>query len=380
MLTSRKRKLAARGLEVEVEVIHKQGDVLLQLGKPEQPIRKILVSSTALSFASPVFAAMFDGRFLEGESLSQNSPPTVSLPEDDPESIVIICKVIHIQTSKFATKITATALANVVIACHKYDCLDTMHAWGLVWIAALLETPDDPGFEKTLLAAYLLDLPHEFHKVSRSLVLDRASPFSITTAAHGHDFLPTRLLERILSDFHDVQKRAIAAICKAVAVRDGIDYSGVNITLCERLVCDLGLQCIGLFIVNLQLGGLWPIGAHSITHIRTVVAQMDGLNPPAKLCPDPDCNCRSAGTMKEDLLSDIGLIHYSNSRGICLDCVQADAAGKTVENTGNCRLGNFPGYQIEEERLTVMSVKLSTIDVSRISANTFLLQLAHSLI
>jgi hypothetical protein len=36
----------------------------------------------------------------------------------------------------------------------------------MIWVAALLQTLDAPEFEKVLLAAYLVDLPHEFFKVS----------------------------------------------------------------------------------------------------------------------------------------------------------------------------------------------------------------------
>jgi hypothetical protein len=145
----------------KAEVIAKRGDIILQLGKaePGNTIRNILLSSMVLSLASPIFTTMFDGRFAEGQSLSPASPCVVPLPDDDPDSIILICKIIHIQTSQLQTKLTAIAFANLAIVCNKYDCLDAVRAWSMIWVASLLQTPDAPEFEKLLLTTYLLELP-----------------------------------------------------------------------------------------------------------------------------------------------------------------------------------------------------------------------------
>jgi hypothetical protein len=181
------------------EIIAKKGDVIIQLGKVGvgKGVRKILVSSMVHSLASPVFATMFDGRFSEGQNLSPTSPHTVPLPDDDPQCITI-CKIGHMQTSQLPTTIIAMAFFKLALVCNKYDCVDVVRAWAIIWVAELLKTPATQDFEKMALATHLLNLPNEFFKVSQSLMRDQSATFSIIKAVGGQEFLPWTVYQCIL--------------------------------------------------------------------------------------------------------------------------------------------------------------------------------------
>ena len=105
---------------------------------------------------------MFDGRFAEGAALSSASPRVVALPDDDADAVTTVCKIIHVQTADVATTTTPTKLADIAVVCHKYDCVDVVRAWSLLWIADIMQKPTSADFEKILVATYLLDMASEF--------------------------------------------------------------------------------------------------------------------------------------------------------------------------------------------------------------------------
>lgn len=83
---------------VPLEDADQAGDLLLELetdtdGRLTQS--SVRVSSKVLSLASPVFAAMLNPKFAEGQALlNATSPdtPSISLPDDDSEAVVWLCK------------------------------------------------------------------------------------------------------------------------------------------------------------------------------------------------------------------------------------------------------------------------------------------------
>ncbi|KAI4631347.1 hypothetical protein J4E83_002878 [Alternaria metachromatica] len=247
------------------EVIAKKGDVILQLGKDGvgEGVRNVLVASVALSLASPVFAAMFDGRFSEGQNLSPASPRTVPLPDDDPESIIMICKIAHIQTSQLPVKTTAMAVSKLALACNKYNCVDGVRSWAIIWIAALLGDPEAADFEKMLLATHLLELPGEFSRVSQRLVRGQTAIFSVTKAMDGHEFLPLLVYEHVLFCQMSYQRDIITAFASIVT---GNEF------------CQATKLAISTFLRDLKRVGLWPINQYSVPIIKSRLEAVHYLN------------------------------------------------------------------------------------------------------
>lgn len=107
-------------------VIAKRGDVIIKLGKEGQATTNARVSSTVLSLASPVFEARFSGRFAEGQALSIDAPREVPLPEDDLQSMLLICKITHLRTAGLPDKISVDDFASFAGVCDKYQCIETV--------------------------------------------------------------------------------------------------------------------------------------------------------------------------------------------------------------------------------------------------------------
>lgn len=73
-------------------IVDPNHDIILRLNGDD-----LLVSSKALSLASPVFEAMFKPHFKEGveHHLQLGEPPIIPLPEDDLEATTLFCRITH---------------------------------------------------------------------------------------------------------------------------------------------------------------------------------------------------------------------------------------------------------------------------------------------
>ncbi|KAF2710754.1 hypothetical protein K504DRAFT_480867 [Pleomassaria siparia CBS 279.74] len=177
-------------------IIDKRGDVILQVGGVDNgnAAVNLLVSSKVLMLASPVLDAMFDGRFMEGQALSNTSPPTIPFPEDNPEAMQLACKLMHMQTRDISDKLDLDALVNFAILCDKYSCSHGARAWGKVWVSQFLPGSDDTEFEKLLVVAYLLGLPYEFQQISIILVRHRPALENEDFAVYERDYIPSLVI------------------------------------------------------------------------------------------------------------------------------------------------------------------------------------------
>ncbi|OQV03776.1 BTB/POZ domain-containing protein [Cladophialophora immunda] len=96
----------------------------------EQPSTlRIRVCSKFMTMCSPVFKAMLNGSFREGQvPLSSLEPPTLELPEDDPQSMVELCKILH---HKWDTNLEAfpSCVLPLARAADKYDCTTIIRVW-----------------------------------------------------------------------------------------------------------------------------------------------------------------------------------------------------------------------------------------------------------
>jgi hypothetical protein len=93
----------------------------------------VRVSSVVLSYASSIFATMLGDKFLEGQhERSALHPKRIDLPNDDPEAMVSLCKMIHFHTedSEILNGLPSLQLSvrllNVAILMDKYDCIDAL--------------------------------------------------------------------------------------------------------------------------------------------------------------------------------------------------------------------------------------------------------------
>ena len=153
-------------------IIAKRGDVILRLGKEGELTTTALVSSAALSLASPVFEAMFNGCFAEGQALSSESPREVPLPDDELMSMLLICRITHMRTADLPEELTVETFADFASTCDKYQCSEAVEAWSKVWTRELIKVSPGINFDLMVLATYMLDMPLEFYEVTVILARD----------------------------------------------------------------------------------------------------------------------------------------------------------------------------------------------------------------
>lgn len=98
-----------------------QADVILQVGQGEDAV-DIGVSSHVLCLASKVYSTMLNSPFLE------SSTKVVGLTEDDPQTILDFCHIIHHQYGS-VKDMTAKRLRGLMIVADMRDCRESLQSW-----------------------------------------------------------------------------------------------------------------------------------------------------------------------------------------------------------------------------------------------------------
>jgi hypothetical protein len=172
------------------KIIAKRGDVRLQPGKDGKPVGTLLVSSVVLSLASPVFEAMFNENFAEGQDLSVTSPKRVELPEDEPYALQLLCLITHLQTDDIPDSVPVSQLADFAIVCDKYQCTKAVEFWSKIQIAQVLSKPWQRLNVKLFIITYLLDLPKEFSQVTLHYLREVNFGIRYEIATHETNLIP----------------------------------------------------------------------------------------------------------------------------------------------------------------------------------------------
>ena len=151
------------------------GDLMLLVGPDRESIR---ASSKVLSLASPVFDKMLGPHFAEGQALlkkdspekSAESPTEITLPDDDPEAMVLFCDTIHFK--RHATPdIAFPLLAKMASLSEKYDCSLVLSSASEVWLSNLKGTKEGEScFVKMLCISYALGNHRAFARISREMI------------------------------------------------------------------------------------------------------------------------------------------------------------------------------------------------------------------
>ena len=157
--------------------ISPNGDVNLDL-TTDAPLR-IVVSSQIMSFCSPVFAKMLDSTFKEG--LQNHHGPgrhRIYLPDDNAQAMLRLCRVFHHTTHEGCSKtLQPTTWRKLADLCDKYDCVNIMRPWLNTWIPYSKLPNDMPSLGQILYAAYTVDVPRLFSRVSWKMMNLHTGPF-----------------------------------------------------------------------------------------------------------------------------------------------------------------------------------------------------------
>jgi hypothetical protein len=101
--------------------IDAKGDLVLKVGTKSPKLLR--VCSKNMAMVSKVFDALLGPRFREGQTQHDSDDP-LSLPDDDPNAMAVLCKLAHFKITK-ESEVKALDLAELVFLCDKYDCIGT---------------------------------------------------------------------------------------------------------------------------------------------------------------------------------------------------------------------------------------------------------------
>ncbi len=81
----------------------------------------LVVSSAVMRIASPVWRTMFDpqGHFMESQRSFTHGE--MDFPEDDPDALLCVLRIAHLQFRKVPETLDYAELLNLAIICDKYD-------------------------------------------------------------------------------------------------------------------------------------------------------------------------------------------------------------------------------------------------------------------
>jgi len=115
---------------------------------------------------------MFSSRFKESLSNQTTSgKPPIPLPDDNAEAFTILCNAIHYRTDEVPRIVALACLENLAIICDKYNCTSALAPWSAMWLQVGIESHDAKDLNKLLFAAYVLDIPDAFSRISWEILL-----------------------------------------------------------------------------------------------------------------------------------------------------------------------------------------------------------------
>lgn len=183
---------------IQRETLWPDGDVLLLVEHTEP--RKLLVSSTILSATSPVFKAMLNGHFKEGQaSRSPDQPLEIELDDDIDAGMADMCALLHHRMEIICDSPWHTSrLELLALTIDKYDCKDKLQLQTQALISHYLDRHPYPtnvdDAASVMKAAYLLDDGRAFNAITNRLILRSSSSFSGLQVPCELQILPERVL------------------------------------------------------------------------------------------------------------------------------------------------------------------------------------------
>lgn len=140
---------------------------------------EIKVSSRHLALASRVFRVMFGGQFRERIDSDDGHLAKVSLPEDDPDALVILLGITHGLSRRIPRRIDSQTFLAVVILIDKYEFHEMAEVFTDMWFVELWK----PGSEREspdsewIFICWVLNKELEFRNLTMGAILDNERPY-----------------------------------------------------------------------------------------------------------------------------------------------------------------------------------------------------------
>ncbi len=150
-------------------------------GTPSKDVTKTLVvSSTVMCLASPVWKAMFDpqGHFKEATWSTSAANREVAFPDDDPGALLVLLNISHLNFDQLPTTMEFDTLLNIAVLCDKYDMVKVIRPWIPKWAEPLRSHALERGHEEYAFIAWTFGDQVAFDVVIRRMVMKSLSSAS----------------------------------------------------------------------------------------------------------------------------------------------------------------------------------------------------------
>lgn len=107
------------------------GDLKIVAADRDKRLKTLVVSSSVMRLASPVWRVMFDphGSFREAEE----SAKEIEFPDDDADALLILLRIVHLGWRLVPESISSENLADLAVLCDKYDMIRFVRPWLARW-------------------------------------------------------------------------------------------------------------------------------------------------------------------------------------------------------------------------------------------------------
>lgn len=146
-------------------------------GGSSLPAREVqmLVSSHVLTISSPVFRAMLQAGFKEGQTLRDEGKVEISLPDDNPDSFELLMNVAHNRTRRVPRRIEMRQLTGLSILVDKYQMAECLELVLDIYMPHLRQSIPD-GFSSDLSPwlsiTWIFGLAADFKQLTRIAILE----------------------------------------------------------------------------------------------------------------------------------------------------------------------------------------------------------------
>ena len=122
------------------------GDLRLLVKDADDEWTTLIVSSSAMCLASPVWRAMLNptSHFREAERQQ------IEFPDDDLDALLIVLRVAHLKFRELPDSLSFKGLVKLAVVCDKYDTMGVVRRWLPQWLAPWYKKSCSPGYEEWL--------------------------------------------------------------------------------------------------------------------------------------------------------------------------------------------------------------------------------------
>ena len=139
------------------------GDLTVQVGENEHR-KAFIVSSKAMCLASHVWCKILD-------PISLCEQKRVDLTDDDPEALLILLRISHLQFSNVPLHIEYTLLVHLAVLCDKYEMAQLLLPWITPWQADWKPYALKGGYENLFFVAWVFSDLETYTAIARNWVM-----------------------------------------------------------------------------------------------------------------------------------------------------------------------------------------------------------------